>query len=89
MRDETNEIKVDDSSTIHEDQNHGRAVATGFHGDTSQQEIERLLRRTITEIGMSYRKCKDRVFLQNLSLMLLSFLRTTMRGTNMSDQRIS
>ena len=25
---------------------------TGFHGDTSEQEIERLLRETITETGM-------------------------------------
>ena len=49
-----NEINTDDSSKVHEDQNHGRAVATGFHGDTLEQEIERPPRRTITEIGMSY-----------------------------------
>ena len=52
MEDETNEITTDDSNKVYEDQNHGRAVATGFHGDTSEQEIERLLRVTITEIGM-------------------------------------
>ena len=34
MKDEANEIKTDDSNKVHEDQNHGRTVATGFHGDT-------------------------------------------------------
>ena len=53
MKDETNEITTDDSNKVYEDQNHGRAVATGFHGDASEQEIERLLRVTITEIGIS------------------------------------
>ena len=53
MRDETSEIKADESSKVHEDQNHGKAVATGFHGDSSEQEVEQLLRETITEIGMS------------------------------------
>ena len=33
MRDEANEIKADDSSKVHEGQNNGRVVATGFHGD--------------------------------------------------------
>ena len=58
MIDEANEIKADDSSKVHEDQNHGGAVATGFHGDTSEQEIERLLRETITEIGMSHENAR-------------------------------
>ena len=42
MIDETSEIKADGLSKVHEDQNHGKAVATGFHGDTSEQEIEQL-----------------------------------------------
>ena len=42
----------------HEDQNHGKAAATGFHGDTSEQEVERLLGETITEIGMSNKNAK-------------------------------
>ena len=53
MMDETSKIKADDSSKVHEDQNHGKAAATGFHGDSSEQEVEQLLRETITEIGMS------------------------------------
>ena len=44
MIDETNEIKADEFSKVHEDQNHGKAVATGFHGDSSEHEVERLLR---------------------------------------------
>ena len=30
-----------------------QAVATGFHGDSSEHEVEQLLKETITEIGMS------------------------------------
>ena len=41
MKDETSEIKADESSKVHEDQNHGKAVATGFHGDSSEQEVGR------------------------------------------------
>ena len=39
-------------------QNHGKAVATGFHGDSTEQEVEQLLRETITEIGMSTENVK-------------------------------
>ena len=53
MRDERSEIKADESSKVHEDQNHGKAEATGFHGDSSEQEVEQLLRETMREIGMS------------------------------------
>ena len=37
----------------HEDHNQGRAVATGFHNDMTEVEVEHLLSETITEIGMS------------------------------------
>ena len=30
-----------------------KAVATGFHSETSEAEVEQLLKETITEIGMS------------------------------------
>ena len=40
-------------SKVHEDQHHGKAVATGLHGDACEQEVEQLLRETITEICMS------------------------------------
>ena len=40
MTDETSEIKADGPSKVHEDQIHGQAVATGFHSETSEQEVE-------------------------------------------------
>ena len=43
-RDETSEMKADESSKVHEDQNHGEAVATRFHGDSSEQVVEQLQR---------------------------------------------
>ena len=58
MRDETSDIKADESSKVHGDQNHDKAVATGFRGDTSKQEVEQLLRETITEMGMSTENAK-------------------------------
>ena len=53
MRDETSEIKADESSKVHEDQNHGKVEATGFHGASSEKEVEQMLRETVTENGMS------------------------------------
>ena len=37
----------------HEDQNQGKAVVTGFHSETSESEVDKLLKETITEMGMS------------------------------------
>ena len=37
----------------HDHQNQGKAVVTGFHSETSESEVEQLLKETITEIGMS------------------------------------
>ena len=58
MIDETSEIKADGPSEVHEDQNHGKAVATRFYGDTCEQEFEQFLRETLTEIGMSTENAK-------------------------------
>ena len=44
--------KIGEYNKVQEDQNHGKAVATGFHGDSTEQEVEQLLRETIAEIGM-------------------------------------
>ena len=46
---EKSEIRIDEPSKAH----NGKAIATGFHGDTSETEVEQLLRETLTEIGMS------------------------------------
>ena len=58
MRDETSHMNTDGPSKVHEDQNHGKAVTTGLHGDTSEQEVEQQLRETIMEIGMSTENAK-------------------------------
>ena len=58
MIDETSEFKADGPSKVHDDQNHDKAVATGFHGETSEQELEQLLRETTVEIGMSTENAK-------------------------------
>ena len=54
-------IKVDESSKIHEDQNHGRAVATGFHGDTSGTKNWTTVEENFHRDRNVDRKCKDRV----------------------------
>ena len=57
--DEKCENRKDETNKTHDDRNHGKAAATGFHCETSKSEVEQLLRETITEIGMSIEKCKD------------------------------
>ena len=49
-------VNVGDCRKTQEDQNQRRAVATGFHEDTTVQEVENLLKETIVEIGMSTEK---------------------------------
>ena len=53
VMDEKSENRSDETNRTHDDQNQGKAVATGFHGETSESEVEQLLRETTTEIGMS------------------------------------
>ena len=47
------ENKSEEPKRDHEDQNEGKAVITRFHSETSETEVEQLLRETITEIRMS------------------------------------
>ena len=51
--DEKCENRNDESNRVHDDQNQGKAVETGFHSETSESEVEQLLKDTIIEIGMS------------------------------------
>ena len=53
IEEETSKIKAGEFNKVQEDQNHGKAVATGFYGDSTEQEVEQLLRETIAETGMS------------------------------------
>ena len=58
MIEEASTTKTGEYNKVQEDQNHGKAVATGFHGDSTEQEVEQLLRETIAEIGMSTESVK-------------------------------
>ena len=51
--DEKCENRNDELNRFHDDQNQGKAVVTGFHSETSESEVEQLLKETIIEIGMS------------------------------------
>ena len=46
-------VNFDASHGTQDDQNRGRAVATGFRDDTTENEVETLLISTIVEAGMS------------------------------------
>ena len=50
---EAGKTETGEYDNVQEDQNRGEAVATGFHGDSTEQEVKQLLRETITEIGVS------------------------------------
>ena len=43
MTDETSKIEADEFNKVHEDQNHGKAAASGFHRDSTEQEVEQLV----------------------------------------------
>ena len=49
------EMKANDmeGTKAQEEQNQRRAVVTGFHDDTTKQEVQDILRETITTTGMS------------------------------------
>ena len=51
--DEKCENRNDELNRSHDDQSQGKAVATGFHSETSESEVEQLLKETIIEAGMS------------------------------------
>ena len=82
---EAGETKTGKCNQVQEDQNHGKAVATGFNEDSIEQEVEQSLRETVTEIGMSTEMSRSNVQ-PDLSHMPSHFSTTTMRGTNTSDR---
>ena len=45
--------RSDEPRGAHGHQNQGKAVVTGFHRETSESEVEQLLKEWTTEIGMS------------------------------------
>ena len=47
VTDEKSENRNDEPNRAHDDQNQGKVVVTGFHDETSQSEVEQLLKETI------------------------------------------
>ena len=85
--------RVGDENTIpakhqqmQEDQNTGRAEATGFHDDTTEQEVEQLLKDAITEIGMSVEGVKIKYPVKPITHTLIQFSDNE-EMNNMSDLR--
>ena len=58
---------------MQEDQNTGRAVATGVHDDPTEQEVEQLLKETISEIGMSVEGVKIKCPVKPITHALIQF----------------
>ena len=84
--DEKCENRRDERRRAHEDQNQGKAVVTGFHSETSESEVDKLLKETITEMGMSIENARIERSASQLH-MPSSTSRTTTKDTNTSDQR--
>ena len=59
--------KTDGPRKVYEDQNHSKAIATGFHGDSSEQEVEQLLKETITGIGVSTESALAKLITQDFT----------------------
>ena len=52
--DEKHEHRSEDNKKEHVDENQGKTVITGFHGETTESEVTQLLREMINEIGMDF-----------------------------------
>ena len=76
----------DEPNRAHDDRNQGKSVVTGFHGETSESEVEQLLRETITEIGMSIENARIERLAKPITHAFMYFKNDDER-TNMSDQR--
>ena len=50
--DEKYEHRSEDNKNEHVDENQGKTVITGFHIETTESEVEQLLREMKNEIGM-------------------------------------
>ena len=58
MKAETDKTKNGECSKAQEEQNYGKAVAAGFNGDLTEQEVEQMPGETIQVIGMSIENVK-------------------------------
>ena len=71
--DEKCENRKDELNRSHEDQNQGKAVVTGFHSETSESEVEQLLKETIIEIGMSIQNARIECLAQPIKRTFIYF----------------
>ena len=65
--------KAGEFNKVQKDQNHGKAEATGFHGDSIEQEVEQLLRETVAEIGMSTENVKIKCLAKPIAYAFIYF----------------
>ena len=89
--DEKSENRSHESRRAHKDQNQGKAAATGFHSETSEAEVQQLLKETRTEIGMSIENARIECFTKpiraitrgNKYIRSANMLRRELRGRNL------
>ena len=85
--DEKCETRNDEPNKSHDDQNQGQAVVTGFHGETSESEVEQLLRETTTEVGMSIENARIECLAKPVTRAFIYFKSDNEMNTNTSGQR--
>ena len=85
--DEKCEKRNDEPNRFHDDQKQGKAVVTGIHSETSEAEVEQLLKETITEIGMSIGNVRTECPAKPITHAYSSTSRAMTRGTSTSGQR--
>ena len=74
-------ISAMDENVTHDDQNQGKAVATGLHGETSESEVEQPLRETITGIGMSNENARIECLAKPITHAFINFKNDDERNT--------
>ena len=65
-----------EGNSSQENQNQRRAVPTGFHDDTTEREVEHLLKETIIAIGMSMEQIQIKCPAKPITHALLQFTDT-------------
>ena len=70
---ETYKNRDDEPNRAHDDQNQGKTVVTGFRCDTSESEVEQLLKETITETGMSIENARIECFAKPITHAFIGF----------------
>ena len=79
--DEKCENRSDEPRRAHDDQNQSKAVVTGFHSETSESEVEELMKETVTEMGVSVENARIECPAKPITSRMMT------KETNTSDQR--